>query len=133
MRPASAMSRRHVRFTVRWPVLYGTDELVAQGTLLDLSATGCRFAGTMPLESGMPLWLRLYPEQRDGLISIEQASVRWVNSNEFGLELTDVPPADRQWLMRFLEGVERRLAFQGVPISSDAGVEGMPLTLAIKN
>jgi hypothetical protein len=133
MRPSSSRSRRHVRFTVRWPVLYGTDELVAQGTLLDVSATGCRFAGTMPLESGMPLWLRLYPEERDGLISIEQASVMWANSNEFGLELTYVPPADRKWLMRFLEGTERRLAFQGVMIPSDAGLEGMPLTLAVKN
>ena len=124
--------RRTARFAVRWPLLYGTDDLIAEGTLLDVSVAGCRFAGTMLVEPGMPLWLRLYPEEREGLISIEQARVVWIKSNEFGLELHYVPPADRQWLMKFLEGAERRLAFQGVPTPTDAAFDAMPLTLAIK-
>ena len=95
MKPTPFIIRRTARFAVRWPLVYGNDDLIAQGTLLDVSATGCRFAGTMPLEPGMPLWLQVHPEQREGLISIEQASVVWIKNNEFGLELKQLRPADQ--------------------------------------
>ncbi len=127
--------RRNARFAVRWPILYGTDEVIAQGTLLDLSVMGCRLAGTMPVETGMSLWLRLHPQHRHDELRVEEARVTWVKGLEFGIELKKMPPADHHWLMRFLDRAERRSTFNGMPIprASDIGLSLQPLSLPIKD
>lgn len=128
----SNRGRRNARFAVRWHVIYGTDEFIGNGTLLDLSALGCRLAGTMPVETGMRLSLRLYPQHKDGDIRIEEAHVTWVNGNEFGLELKKLPTVDHHWLLRFTERAERRSTFH-LLLTSDEELSMMPLSLPVKD
>jgi hypothetical protein len=40
--------RNHPRFPIQWPTLYGEDDFIGQGTILDVSLMGGRLAGTMP-------------------------------------------------------------------------------------
>lgn len=128
----SHAGRRNARFSVLWHVLYGTDDFIGNGTLLDLSALGCRLAGTMPVEPGMHLRLRLYPQQKDGEVRIEEAHVTWVNGNEFGVELKQLSPRDHHWLLRYTERAERRSTFHSAPTPlTDVELSLTPLSLPI--
>ena len=104
--------RQHARFMVRWPMLYGNDGLIAEGTLLDVSHAGCRVAGTMPVAVGMLLRLWVSPVQREETVYVKEARVLWTREHEFGLELRHVDPQDHQWLIGFLEHAERRHSFR---------------------
>jgi hypothetical protein len=101
--------RHHARFVVRWLVLYGNDELLGQGTLLDVSHVGCQLAGTMPVAVGMVLKLWVSSSHKEDQLCVEEARVIWVRGQEFGLELR---PQDRQWLMAYLDNVERRVRYR---------------------
>jgi hypothetical protein len=131
----SKAGRRNARFAVQWPLIYGTDELIGNGTLLDLSALGGRVVGTMPVEPGMHLWLRLSPQHRSDEVRIEKARVTWVRNHEFGIELKGLSPADHYWLMKFLERAERRSTFNNMPkfAPSDEELSLRPLSLPVKD
>ena len=86
---------------VRWPMLYGNEEFVANGTVLDLSARTWRVAGTMPVRRGMRLNLWVWPPDRAESLLVEGATVLWVKGLEFGLEVQDLDPIDRLWLTPF--------------------------------
>jgi hypothetical protein len=45
--------RRSTRWPARWPMLYGNEEFVAKGTVLDVTDKGWRMAGPMPVYPGM--------------------------------------------------------------------------------
>jgi len=131
----SYAGRHNTRFSVRWPVIYGTNDCVAEGTLVDLSAVGGRMAGTMPVELGGLLWLRVYPPHSHGEIRVEQARVTWVKNQEFGIQLQHLSPADHHWLLRYTEHAERRSTFKPmpVPMASDSAVSLMPLSLPVQD
>ena len=99
--------RPHVPLTVQWPLLYANEELVGQGTLLNLShcecqVGECQVAGTLPVAAGMVLKLWISPKHRDDAIYVEEARVLWARANEFGLELCQVDVEDHEWLLSFL-------------------------------
>ena len=49
--------RNNPCFNVQWPSLYRGQDFVGEGTMVDLSLEGGRFAGTMPVAVGMQLGL----------------------------------------------------------------------------
>jgi hypothetical protein len=94
--------QRQSRFPVSWPVLYGGDEVLAEGTVLDLTKIGWRVEGTLPVRPGMQLTLIVWvPEKRDP-IRIERATVMWVNGCEFAIEACEMAPGDQTWVTAFL-------------------------------
>lgn len=95
--------RRHTRWPARWPLLYGDQEFVAQGTMLDVSAKGWRMAGPMPVCPGMRLNFWVWPPERPEGIHVEDATVLWVKGYEFALNVQNMDPIDREWLTQFLD------------------------------
>jgi PilZ domain-containing protein len=125
--------RNHPRFPILWPTLYGGDDFIGQGTVLDVSLMGCRLAGTMPPDLGMRLSLCLYPAHRSTEVYIEEARVKWIKDEQFGIEFVKVRTKDLQWLIGYLDRAERRNSFKPM-VDMDRTTEGsdsMPLALPL--
>ena len=85
--------RPYCRFPVNCAVTYNAGPFQGQGTVWNLSYTGWRHSGDLPMRPGEPLSLTatLPNEQR---IEIPEAVVRWSRGLEFAVE-TDLPPLVR--------------------------------------
>lgn len=94
--------RNHSRFPVSWPVLYGNDTFLAEGTVLDLTALGWRVAGSMPVAPGMQLTLQVSVPERPTPLRIQRATVLWVKDHEFAIEAQEMVPIDQAWVTEFL-------------------------------
>lgn len=95
--------RRQSRFPVRWSVLYGNDQFLAEGTVLDVTALGWRVAGTMAVVPGMPITLRVWVPKKATPLHVQRATVLWVNSHEFAIEVHEMAPRDQVWVTDFLK------------------------------
>lgn len=94
--------RRHSRFPVSWPVLYGNDALLAEGTVLDLTSLGWRVAGSIPVTPGMTLTLQVSIPERSAPLCVLRATVLWVHDHEFAIEAHEMAPIDQAWVTEFL-------------------------------
>ncbi|MGQ0556251.1 MAG: hypothetical protein ACT4PN_09960 [Nitrospiraceae bacterium] len=94
--------RRHSRFPVSWPVLYGNNAFFAEGTVLDLTARGWRVAGSMPVTPGMQLTLQVSIPERSAPLCVHRATVLWVLDHEFAIEAHEMAPIDQAWVAEFL-------------------------------
>lgn len=77
---------------------FGEDDFEGEATLLDISASGCRASSSIPLTAGMMLRLSLFLHDHQWPLRINQAVVRWIDNQEFGLEFTDITMAQRERL-----------------------------------
>lgn len=90
------MSKRiRARVAVRRLVDYRHARGHGQGMLLDLSLQGCRITGTPPFPCGTRLRLQLWLPDQSEPVKIEQAVVRWLSKDQFGVSFQDVPPEAR--------------------------------------
>jgi len=95
--------RRHSRFPVSWPVVYGNDALLAEGTVLDLTSRGWRVVGSMPVVPGMRLTLQVSIPERSAPLCVHRATVLWVKDHEFAIEAHEMAPIDQAWVAEFLQ------------------------------
>ena len=95
--------RRHSRFPVSWPVLYGNNDFFAEGTVLDLTALGWRVVGSMPVVPGMQLTLQVSIPERSAPLCVYRATVLWVKDHEFAIEAHEMAPIDQAWVADFLQ------------------------------
>jgi len=95
--------RRHSRFPVSWPVLYGNNVFFAEGTVLDLTALGWRVVGSMPVVPGMQLTLQVSIPERSAPLCVYRATVLWVQDHEFAIEAHEMAPIDQAWVAEFLQ------------------------------
>ena len=123
--------RSHPRFNVRWPILYRGEDFIAEGTMVDISLEGGRFAGTMPVHVGMRLAIYIDSPQKSDDLMIEEAVVMWVSEDQFGAQFLELQPEAAQWLMGYLEIAERRSSFRQLSgLSTDGSdVADAPLSL----
>ncbi|MCC6141628.1 MAG: PilZ domain-containing protein [Nitrospira sp.] len=77
---------------------FGEDEFEGEATLLDISASGCRASSSIPLEIGTIVRLSLFLSDHQWPLRINQAIVRWIDGQEFGLEFIDITMAQRERL-----------------------------------
>lgn len=94
--------RRHSRFPVSWPVLYGNNAFLAEGTVLDLTALGWRVVGSMLVVPGMQLTLQVSIPERSAPLYVHRATVLWVKDHEFAIEAHEMTPIDQAWVAEFL-------------------------------
>lgn len=99
--PMSPM-RRHTRFPVSWRVVYGNDEFLAEGTVLDLTARGWRVAGSMPVVPGIQLKLQVAVPEKLEPLRVQRATVLWVKDLEFAIEAHEMTAIDHAWVTEFL-------------------------------
>lgn len=101
MRDRSIESRRCVRVPVRMRSHFTSKgrKLTGEGELRDLSPWGCRVTSAVAVPVGADLECCIFPQDAVNPFTIEGATVRWINSREFGLSFTNVRP-----------GVQRQIA-----------------------
>ena len=130
----SSELRRHARFVTQWHLLYANEELIGQGTLVNLSQFGGQVVGTMPVEIGMVFTLWLSPAHREEALYVQEAPVVWARAHEFGLAFRNVNPKDLRWLTSFLEIAERRHSFHRIlhPPGTEE-LAALPLALPVRD
>ena len=99
------------RFSVHCSVTYSAGPFQGQGTIWNLSCTGWRLSGDLPMRSGETLSLRVTLPNEQGL-EILQAVVRWSRGQEFAVETVMVEPHTHARLQHYVtrlvqEPVER--------------------------
>jgi len=90
------------RFPVQCAVTYHAGRFQGHGTVWNLSRTGWRFSGDLPMRPGelLLLTVTLPNEQR---IEIPEAVVRWSRGQEFAVEVVAVEPHTLARLAHYLK------------------------------
>lgn len=81
---------------------FGESDFEGEATLIDLSTNGCRASSSVPLRPGMSLKLSLFLLDHQWPLRVEEAIVRWVDGQEFGLEFVGIRLAQRERLRALL-------------------------------
>lgn len=76
--------------------------LEGEGTVLDISKSGCRVQCPCELKQGSIIELWLFMPNYEWPLRIERALVRWAKGEEFGLEFANLRPSQRERLRQFL-------------------------------
>src|SRR3712207_2290186 len=77
---------------------FGADDFEGEATLVDLSTSGCKASSAIELHTGTLLKISLFLPDHRSPLRVEQAIVRWVDGQEFGLEFTSIRLAQRERL-----------------------------------
>jgi hypothetical protein len=77
---------------------FGDDDFEGEGTLRDISTSGCRASSLIAVQPGMLLKLSVFLPDYLWPLRVDEAMVRWVNGQEFGVEFTRIRLAQRERL-----------------------------------
>ena len=80
---------------------YAAGQFRGQGTIWNLSCTGSRLSGDLPMRPGETLSLRV-PLPNEQCIEILQAVVRWSRGQEFAVETVMVEPHTHARLQHYV-------------------------------
>ena len=89
-----AMSRRLFFF--------GDGEFEGEASVLDISTNGCRATSLTEVKVGLSLKLSVFLQDQQWPLRIDEAVVRWVEGQTFGLEFVGIRPAQRERLRAIL-------------------------------
>ena len=78
----------------------------AVGVVTDISPHGCRIRSTSPVSIGMPVRLLIEVPEEESPICVEQAAVRWVRGQQFGLEFVTFAKPEYERLSRVVQALE---------------------------
>lgn len=96
---------RRIPISVRL-FFFGQDDFEGEATLMDLSTNGCRAMSPIAVERGMILKLSLFLEDHRWPLRVDEAIVRWVDGQQFGLEFVGIRLAQRERLRALLMKVK---------------------------
>lgn len=101
--PRHRQDRVHDRADTDFRVFF-TDgqDLEGEGTVLDISRSGCRMHCPCDLKQGATVELWLFMPNYDWPLRVERALVRWKEEAEFGLEFLKLRPSQRERLRQFI-------------------------------
>ena len=105
-------TRSTARFPVTYPVVFCYAPFVGEGTLTDLSASGCAVACDRTVLSGSYVRLHVLMPDQSPSLAIELGKIRWVKGYVFGVEFIRLPIRAYQQLdqviwTRFLRSLGR--------------------------
>lgn len=86
------------RFPVTCPVIFDGAPFVGEGTLTDLSASGCAVACDRTVLSGSYIRLNVLIPGHSPSLAIDLGKIRWVRGQAFGVEFIRLPTIARQQL-----------------------------------
>jgi hypothetical protein len=75
---------------------FGEHDFEGEATVIDLSTNGCQATSLVQVQVGMILRLSLFLPDQKWPLRIDEALVRWVKGENFGLEFTGIRPAQRE-------------------------------------
>jgi hypothetical protein len=84
--------RKEERYRELVPVLYHREGLSGEGFVTELSLSGGRIVGNVPVVVGLSLVVRFSLPGEIDPFTFEGATVRWVKGLEFGIDLGPLPP-----------------------------------------
>ncbi len=85
-------------------LFFSSNNLVeTEATLLDLSATGCAAESHTTVQPDVSLDLWIFSPNSHWRIHIDQAVVRWVRGQAFGMEFLNLRPVQRTRLRNLVE------------------------------
>ena len=94
--------RSFQRFPVCCPVTYDAGPFQGQGTVWNLSCTGWRLSGDLPMRPGEVLSLTVtLPNEQ--CIEIPEAVVRWSRGQEFAVETMAIEPHTQTRLKHYVK------------------------------
>ena len=93
-------SRSYHRYPVAFPVIFGGAPFVAEGTVTDLSLTGCSIVCEQTVLTGSYVKLSVILPDPTLSLFIELGKIRWVHDNAFGIEFIRLPTISRHRLDR---------------------------------
>jgi len=102
MAEKTSYSRSYHRFQVIYPVIFGGAPFVGEGTVSNLSLTGCSVACERAVLTGSYIKMSVLAPDPTQSFFIELGKVRWVHENAFGVEFIRLPTIARQRLDRVL-------------------------------
>jgi PilZ domain len=77
---------------------FGDDDFEGEAKVLDVSTNGCSVQSSIDVKIGMMLKLSLFLPDFKWPLRVDQAMVRWIDGNQFGLEFTSIRLAQRERL-----------------------------------
>ena len=98
--------RNSPRKYVRYSASVQTDHGAGEGTLFDLSATGCRMQSNAALTPGSYLALHFAVPQAESPLAVDVSIVRWHKDNQFGIEFLRYAEGVREQVTDLIEGRE---------------------------
>lgn len=98
--------RAQPRFTTQFRSTFSGQRQEGQGRTLDISSGGCRVESDMNVAEGAKFECRLHVPGLDWPLRIEEATVRWVADQTFGLGFTRITPEEFSKLKKVLTDLE---------------------------
>ena len=94
------------RFTTQFRSTFSGQRQEGHGRTLDISAGGCKIESDVEVELGGKFECRLHVPGLDWPLRIDEATVRWVGGNTFGIGFTRISPEELAKLQTVLKDLE---------------------------
>lgn len=101
--------RQQPRFTSQFRSTISGGQGEGQGRTLDLSAGGCMIEADFPVVVGAAFECRIYVPGLDWPLRIDEAQVRWVKANTFGIQFMKLHPDEEAKLKRVIANLNEEL------------------------
>lgn len=98
-------SRCRQRIPVSYPANIQSDTYAAEGTLIDLSPTGCRMRSDITLDAGTYIELEIAVAQERTPLGVEVSVVRWCKDGQLGIDFLRYRQGDRERVTHFVEAM----------------------------
>ncbi|HXV69232.1 MAG TPA: PilZ domain-containing protein [Nitrospira sp.] len=102
MTEGGSYCRSYHRFPVTYPVIFGGAPFVGEGTVSNLSFTGCLVACERPVLVGSFIRMSVLMPKPTQSLFIELGKIRWVQKEAFGVQFIRLPTIARHRLDRIL-------------------------------
>lgn len=106
-KPLSAERRVQPRFTTQFRSTFSGQREEGQGRTLDISVGGCKIESDSTVTQGTKLECRLHIPGLDWPLRIDEAVVRWVEGNTFGIAFSRISPEELAKLKTVLSELEQ--------------------------
>jgi PilZ domain len=101
--------RQQPRFTSQFRSTFSGGQREGQGRTVDLSSGGCKIETDLPLIVGTAVECRIYVPGLDWPLRIDEAQVRWVKAETFGIQFTKIQPAEEAKLKQVIANLNEEL------------------------
>ena len=98
--------RTQPRFNTQFRSTFSGKKQEGQGRTLDLSAGGCKIESDVSVAVGDHFECRLHIPGLDWPLRVDEATVRWVEGQTFGIGFTRIPPEELSKLTTILADLE---------------------------
>lgn len=101
--------RQQPRFTSQFRSIISGGQREGQGRTLDLSSGGCKIETDLPVVVRASLECRIYVPGLDWPLRIDEAQVRWVKANTFGIQFMKIQPDEEVKLKQVIATLSEEL------------------------